>query len=437
VEDFRKPPAATRLARGNARPHLQTDAKRFLHNFAIVNATAAAAPRQSSAHQNRTEGTAVTINSHTKFAHSVTMPRHAPSLSRRAAHEPALEFGRFRILLRQRQLMADGVPVRLGTRAFDLLLVLLEAEGSLVTKAELLVRVWPGTHVSDENLKIQVFALRKALGEDRDFIRTEFGRGYRFTAAVKSIAAGSASRHAPRRWSRPCEVTRWIGMRSFPQCADRNACRSGVAKSRLFKALALAAALGLNAVSYSAHAALAGGTGTVQGLYDALFSTMKDGRTLGQSGRFAQLAPVIRRSFDIASMARLSVGPSWTGLSEAQRQEVTESYARYISAIYADRFDSYHGQKLEVTGEHPAAFGLLVTSRITKSNGEPVEVDYVMRQSDDNWLISDVYLDSAISEVATRRSEFAAILKTQGIDGLIAALNRKADILTGTTARSF
>jgi phospholipid transport system substrate-binding protein len=90
-----------------------------------------------------------------------------------------------------------------------------------------------------------------------------------------------------------------------------------------------------------------------------------------------------------------------------------------------------------VTGEQPASFGLLVTTRIIKSNGEPVEVDYVLRHSGESWLISDVYLDSAISEVATRRSEFAAILKTQGVDGLIAALNRKADILSGTMARSF
>jgi phospholipid transport system substrate-binding protein len=141
--------------------------------------------------------------------------------------------------------------------------------------------------------------------------------------------------------------------------------------------------------------------------------------------------------FDVASMARLSVGPYWTGLSDAQRQEVTESYGRYISAIYADRFDSYHGQKLEVTGEQSAPFGLLVKTRIIKSNGEPVEVDYLLRRSGARWLISDIYLDSTISEVATRRSEFAAILKAQGIDGLIAALNRKADILTGTTAKAF
>jgi phospholipid transport system substrate-binding protein len=202
------------------------------------------------------------------------------------------------------------------------------------------------------------------------------------------------------------------------------------------KAVAFAAGLALSALSYPVHAAPSSGGDTVQGLYNALLSTMKNGRILGQSGRFTQLDPVIRRSFDIASMARLSVGPAWAGLSDAQRQQVTESFGRYISAIYADRFDSYDGQKLEVTSEQPAPSGVMVRSQIIKSNGELVKVDYMMRRSGDTWLISDIYLDGAISEVATRRSEFAAILRNDGIDGLIAALNRKADILTATTARA-
>jgi phospholipid transport system substrate-binding protein len=126
-------------------------------------------------------------------------------------------------------------------------------------------------------------------------------------------------------------------------------------------------------------------------------------------------------------MARLSVGPSWAGLTETQRQQVIESFARYISAIYADRFDSYAGQKLQVTGEQPAATGLRVKSQIIKANGEPVNLDYMMRRNGDAWLIADIYLDGAISEVATRRSEFSAILKNEGVDSLITALNRKTD----------
>jgi len=206
---------------------------------------------------------------------------------------------------------------------------------------------------------------------------------------------------------------------------------------RTGKAAGLAVVMALILFSPPTLAAAASGSDTVQGLYDTLLSTMKNGRTLGQSGRFVKLEPVVRRTFDIASMARLSVGPSWSTMSESQRQKVTDGFGRYISAIYADRFDSYAGQKLQVTDEQPAAGGIMVHSLIVKANGEPVKVDYLMRKNGDSWLIADIYLDGAISEVATRRSEFAAILKSEGVDGLIAALNRKADMLTSTQAKAF
>jgi DNA-binding winged helix-turn-helix (wHTH) protein len=134
---------------------------------------------------------------------SMTTDRLSP-----AGADTTLAFGRFRVLLRQRQLVADGVPIELGTRAFDLLLVLLEADGSLVAKDELFCRVWPGIVVAEENLKVQISALRKALGEDRDFIRTEFGRGYRFTAPVRSTVAGSACQGTTRRGRRSSESRR-------------------------------------------------------------------------------------------------------------------------------------------------------------------------------------------------------------------------------------
>jgi len=205
--------------------------------------------------------------------------------------------------------------------------------------------------------------------------------------------------------------------------------KTTLSKTVLFRVAALIAGFGLGVLSYPVHAAPSSGGDTVKGLYDALLSTMRNGRMLGQSGRFQQVDPVIRRSFDIASMARLSIGPAWTSLSDAQHQQVSDSFGRYISAIYADRFDSYAGQKLEVTGEQPAPSGVMVRSQIIKADGELVKVDYLMRRKGDTWLISDIYLDGAISEVATRRSEFSAILKNEGAEGLIAALNRKADAL--------
>jgi DNA-binding winged helix-turn-helix (wHTH) protein len=105
----------------------------------------------------------------------------------------AVEFGRFRLLPHRRELRADGVAVELGSRAFDILIVLIEARGALVTKDEFLNRVWPDTVVEENNLVVQISALRKALGEDRDFIRTVSGRGYRFVAEIRtSIAATDA-----------------------------------------------------------------------------------------------------------------------------------------------------------------------------------------------------------------------------------------------------
>jgi DNA-binding winged helix-turn-helix (wHTH) protein len=84
------------------------------------------------------------------YAEPALSPENPPRGTTSA--DAALEFGRFRVRLRERQLIADGVPIELGTRAFDLLLVLLEADGSLVTKDELMRRVWPGIVVADESV---------------------------------------------------------------------------------------------------------------------------------------------------------------------------------------------------------------------------------------------------------------------------------------------
>jgi len=122
--------------------------------------------------------------------------------------------------------------------------------------------------------------------------------------------------------------------------------------------------------------------------------------------------------------------PNPTRLAEAQRRQVSDAFERYIAAVYAERFDSYAGERLQVTGEQPSAGGTIITSQIVKSNGEPVNINYLVRQNGGGWQIADVYLNGTISELATRRSEFASILRTRGINGLIAMLNTKADALS-------
>src|SRR5215472_11526708 len=103
----------------------------------------------------------------------------------RLSDPPAIiEFGHFSILPHRRQLLADGRPVRLGGRAFDLLMVLLEAPGAVVGKNELLSRIWPGRIVEENRLQSEIWALRRAFGADRDLIQTVPGRGYQFTGEI-------------------------------------------------------------------------------------------------------------------------------------------------------------------------------------------------------------------------------------------------------------
>jgi len=86
-----------------------------------------------------------------------------------------VEFGRFRVEPHRRELLADGQPIKLGGRAFDLLIALIEASGAVVSKDVLLDRVWPGRIVEENRLQNQVSALRKAFGADHDLIRTVAG----------------------------------------------------------------------------------------------------------------------------------------------------------------------------------------------------------------------------------------------------------------------
>jgi len=116
-------------------------------------------------------------------------------------------FGPFRLSAGRRELFAHGKPVRLGSRAFDLLLSLVQRQGQLATKEELMAAVWPGTVVEESNLQVQISALRKILGEEPEgarYLLTVPGRGYRFVATVeRADAANGAAPSGDRTWHSP------------------------------------------------------------------------------------------------------------------------------------------------------------------------------------------------------------------------------------------
>ncbi len=97
-----------------------------------------------------------------------------------------MEYGPLRIVPERRELIVDGIPISLGSRAYEIASLLVEAKGELVSKDEIMRRVWPASTVEENNIQVAVSALRKALGKHSAAIRTVAGRGYQLVAASAS-----------------------------------------------------------------------------------------------------------------------------------------------------------------------------------------------------------------------------------------------------------
>ena len=168
----------------------------------------------------------------------------------------------------------------------------------------------------------------------------------------------------------------------------------------------------------------------VSALYDALLQTMKQAKQLGLKGRYDKLAPVLAKTYDLPLMSRIAVGQSWDALAAPQRQSIVNAFTRMTTATYASRFDGFSGETLEVvrTVDRPNGDKLVMT-RIVQSDGKILALNYLVRNTGSDWKVIDVYLNGTISELASRRAEFGAILKSGGPDALVASLNKQGDKL--------
>ncbi|NBC34545.1 MAG: hopanoid biosynthesis protein HpnM [Alphaproteobacteria bacterium] len=168
----------------------------------------------------------------------------------------------------------------------------------------------------------------------------------------------------------------------------------------------------------------------VNRLHAALLHVMQNAGSLGFEGRYEELAPVLRDVFDFSAMARFAIGPTfWPELSAAQREEVIDLFAEMSITTYAARFDGYSGQSFQLSDQADAGRGrVLVRSLLLRPDDEPVALDYVLiREEGQGWRIIDVLLDGSVSELARQRAEYTAVLRRQGYDGLVAALEQAID----------
>jgi phospholipid transport system substrate-binding protein len=180
-------------------------------------------------------------------------------------------------------------------------------------------------------------------------------------------------------------------------------------------------------VTANASAAAAEPHATIDAFYDALLAVMKDGQKLGFAGRRDRLAPAVTQAFDLPAMTRLVIGLQWQGFSSADQQQLVAAFSDFSIATYASQFDDYSGESFEVDRKAVPAPGndVIIRTKLIQASDSPVQLDYLLRSSQDKWRIIDVYLSGTVSQLAARRSEFSSVLRQSGVAGLVALLKQK------------
>jgi len=167
--------------------------------------------------------------------------------------------------------------------------------------------------------------------------------------------------------------------------------------------------------------------GVVEDLHGALLEVMREAEALGFAGRRERLAPVVERSFDLPFVSRIVTGRHWESFSEAQREEMIRTFGRLTVATYAARFDGYSGEVFKLDQARPLrSERVLVRTELHGSDGDVVQLDYVLHRSDGQWRIINV-IANGVSDLSIKRAEYSKVLAESGFEALIARLNEQID----------
>jgi len=166
----------------------------------------------------------------------------------------------------------------------------------------------------------------------------------------------------------------------------------------------------------------------IEKYYEDLMPTIRQANKLTVRERDKRFAPAITSAFDLPTMTRLAVGPPWKSFTPAQQAAAQEAFTRFIVADYASQIDDYSGEKFVVdpqTVPETRGGGEIVKTRLQQASGRTVIINYLVR----NGRVIDVYLNGTISDLATRRDEFASIIAAGGADGLVKRLHERTQTL--------
>jgi phospholipid transport system substrate-binding protein len=199
-----------------------------------------------------------------------------------------------------------------------------------------------------------------------------------------------------------------------------------------FRPLLLAAALAAATAPAAIVQAQASDPGaqTISAFDDALLDVMKQAKSLGVEGRYRKLEPAVTAAFDLPTMTRFAVGPTWGSIAPADQAALIKAFTRLTVANYAKNFDDFGGEHFSVDAQvQTRGPDKLVRSHLLSPKGKTVDLTYRMRQaSDGRWKIIDVYYNGSVSELTARRSDFGATI-SQGPQALLAKINALSDKL--------
>ncbi len=196
-------------------------------------------------------------------------------------------------------------------------------------------------------------------------------------------------------------------------------------------AAALVGFLLFSVTSFAARSDAPTPTETVDRLHAALIDVMQNADALGFAGRRERLSPVIMKSFDFAFISQVVLGRFWEDLPEANRARMIGTFTRLTLATYASRFDGYSGEQFQQAEVKPMNRGrILVRTELVRPGKEPVQLDYVLQEENNQWLIVNV-VANGVSDLSLKRADYGSVMKSHGFDGLMERLEAQITELGG------
>ena len=163
----------------------------------------------------------------------------------------------------------------------------------------------------------------------------------------------------------------------------------------------------------------------VEKLHETLLNNMQNSASLGYNGRYEELSPVIKSSFDTPLIAKVVLGRNWKELDTQQQSDFVELFNRLSVATYASRFDNFSGESFKTIKIDNMKKGrILVKTELVSPDDEPVNLDYIMQLNNGQWYIISVIADG-VNDLSLKRAEYSNVIKDKGYSGLVSDIEDK------------